>query len=296
MMLHRTLALGVVLVLTVAACASDEASPLSGEPLGNVPTPTDGAPRTAPATATATTIPTADESATTATATPEPSPTTPVEPAGAGEMDVPSDLDVPPHIGSIELAGTGEMVLPGNDVWYVLEPDPTLTVRTEIAPVVWLKVSNSDDVQWSARTRACGDRMVQLDLEGRLSSLEAIPRIRIAFQYGITAAELVDLIEAGGVQNLTTVETEVAGFDGWQIDGVFSDYELVPVGHKNGSGVTLFQAEIGQRVRYYLADTDKDVVVIVVAGDAESFDATVTYAETLIDNVRLDSTASRDSC
>lgn len=295
-MLHRTLALGVVLVLAVAACASDEASPLSGEPLGNVPTPTNSAPRATPAIATATTIPTTDESATTAKATPEPSRTSPVEPAGAGEMDVPSDLDVPPRTSPIELAGTGEMVLRENDVWYVLEPDPTLTVRTDRAPVVWLTVSNSDDVQWSARTRDCGDRMVQLDLEGQLSDVEAIPRIRIAFQYGITAAELVDLIEAGGVQNLTTVETEVAGFDGWQIDGVFSDYELVPVGNKNGSGVTLFQAEIGQRVRYYLADTDKDVVVIVVAGDAESFDAAVTYAETLIDNVRLDSTASRDSC
>ena len=94
--------------------------------------------------------------------------------------------------------------------------------------------------------------MVQLDLEGQLSDVEAIPRIRIAFQYGITAAELVDLIEAGGVQNRTTVETEVAGFDGWQIDGVFSDYELVPVGHKTFRPLSCIQIEdYGTDAWYY---------------------------------------------
>lgn len=56
MMFHRTLAVGAVLVLTVAACASDEATPLSGEPSGTEPAPTENTLQTPATVAPATTI------------------------------------------------------------------------------------------------------------------------------------------------------------------------------------------------------------------------------------------------
>jgi len=96
MMSRRTLAIGTVLVLAVAACSSDEATPISGDPSGTEPVPT-GSPPPTPSTV-----------------APEPS-TIPETPVTEPTIDAPEPTSVPEP-----------PVVPPTEVWSVTQVDAEL--------------------------------------------------------------------------------------------------------------------------------------------------------------------------